>query len=241
MFNPKTKILGATLIASIGLISIDAQAASASATAQIFGIDGGSLLSFSNDQYLTDVSTPYNSGFNASTGVQNYYFNDTQANGNVSFAQSDYSFAPAPYTTAGALGNGSGSSTILWSFDWIATGAGTATFDAEYLYSATVMNWIFGETGIASASISAVLEGTQNKKDVLYYFNNQNGNTFGDEHLTLNFDVAAGQTGTISIAVASNALVAPAPVPVPAAAWMMGSALLGLAGAARKRQQNTER
>lgn len=235
MFNPKTKIVGAAIIASLGLMSIDANAAAVSATAQIFGIDGGSLLSFSNDQYLTDVSTPYNSGFNASTTIQNYYFNDTQSNGNVSFAASDYSFAPAPYTTAGAIGSGSGSSTILWSFDWIATGTGTATFDAEYLYSATVMNWVFGETGIASAAISAVLEGTQNKKDVLYYFNNQNGNTFGDEHLTLSFNVLAGQTGTISIAVASNALAAPAPVPVPAAAWLMGSALLGLGGVARKR------
>lgn len=232
------KTIGIAALSVIGLASIDAHAAAVSATAQIFGIDGGSLLSFSNDQYLTDVSTPYSNGFNASTTIQNYYFNDTQANGNVSFASSDYSFAPAPYTTAGAIGSGSGSSTVLWSFDWIATGTGTATFDAEYLYSATVMNYVFGETGIASASISAVLEGTQNKKDVLYYFNNQNGNTFGDEHLTLSFDVIAGQTGTISIAVASNALAAPAPVPVPAAAWLMGSALLGLGGIARKRTRD---
>ena len=232
MINPMKKTLSAIALTSIGLISIDAHAASASATAQIFGVDGGALLSFSNDQYFTDVTTPYSTGFNTGNTVQNYYFNDTQANGDVSFAASDYSFAPAPYTTAGALKNGRGSSTVLWSFDWVATGNGTATFDAEYLYSATVTDWIFGQTGIASASISAVLEGTQNKKDVLYYFNNQSGNTFGDEHLTLSFDVLAGQTGTISIAVTSNAVAA---VPVPAAAWLMGSALLGLGGVARRR------
>lgn len=224
----------AAIIAATPLLSINAHAATASATAQIFGIDGGALLSFSNDQYLTDASTPYHSGFNASNTIQNYYFNDTQSNGNTSYAATDYSFAPTPYTTAGAIGSGSGSSTILWSFDWIATGNGTATFDAEYLYSATVANLLSGETGIASSSISAILEGTQNKQNVLYYFNNINGNTFGDEHLTLNFDVVAGQTGTISIAVASNALTAPA-VPVPAAAWLMGSALLGLSGIARRR------
>jgi hypothetical protein len=239
MFNSTTKIVGAAVIASLGLLSVNANAASVSATAQIFGIDGGSLLSFSNNQYLTDVSTPYHSGFNAGSTVQNYYFNDTQANGNTSFASSDDSFTSAPYTIAGAINNGSGSSTILWSFDWVATGTGTATFDAEYLFSATVMDWVLGETGLASSSISAVLEGTQNKKDVLYFFNNQNGNTFGDEHLTLNFDVVTGQTGTISIAVASNALAVPAPVPVPAAAWLMGSALLGLGGVARKRKPNT--
>lgn len=234
MFNSLIiKCSGIVLLAGATVLSTNAHAASASATAQIFGIDGGTLLSFSNDQYLTDVSTPYHSGFNASGAIQNYYFNDTQGS-NVSFAASDYSFAPAPYTTAGAVGSGNGSSAILWSFDWTATGTGTAIFDAEYLYSATVANLLSGETGIASASISAVLEGTQNKQDVLYYFNNSNGNTFGDEHLTLNFNVVAGQTGTISIAVASNALTAPA-VPVPAAAWLMGSALLGLGGIARSR------
>src|SRR4051812_5689588 len=130
MFKQLIKYSGTfALIASAQLLSTHAHAAAASATAQIFGIDGGSLLTFSNDQYLTDVSTPYHSGFNASGSVQNYYFNDTQQNGNVSFAASDYSFEPAPYTTAGAVGTGSGSSTILWSFDWVATGTGTATFD----------------------------------------------------------------------------------------------------------------
>lgn len=236
MFKPLIKHSGAiALLVGVQLLSSHAHAAAVSATAQIFGIDGGSLLTFSNDQYLTDVATPYHSGFNASAAIQNYYFNDTQLNGNASFAASDYSFAPAPYTTAGAIGSGSGNSTILWSFDWTATGSGTATFDAEYLYSATVANLLNSETGMASASISAVLEGTQNKKDLLYYFNNVNGNTFGDEHLTLSLDVVAGQTGTITLAVASNALAAPA-VPIPDAAWLMSSALVGLGGVARLRR-----
>ncbi|HEY3700524.1 MAG TPA: hypothetical protein VGK97_14405, partial [Spongiibacteraceae bacterium] len=202
MLNHLIKYAGTiALIAGANLLSTQAHAAAAAATAGIFGIDGGSLLTFSNDQYLSDASTPLHSGFNASSSLQNYFFNDTP-----SFASIDNSLAPAPQTSAGAVGNGSGSASVLWSFDWVATGNGTATFDAEYLYSATVANLVSGETGIASASVSAVLEGTQNKKDVLFYFNNQNGNTFGDEHLTLNFDVVAGQTGTISITVASNAI-----------------------------------
>jgi hypothetical protein len=231
-FANAKKYCAIAVLAGAGLLSANAHAASATASAGIFGIDGGALLTFSNDQYLSDASTPLHSGFNASSVLQNYYFNDTP-----SFASIDNSFAPAPQTSAGATGNGKGSATVLWSFDWLATGTGTATFDAEYLYSATVANLASGETGIASASISAVLEGTQNKQDVLYYFNNHNGNTYGDEHLTLNFNVIAGQTGTITLAVASNTLVAPA-VPVPTAAWLMGSALLGLGGIARRRSRH---
>jgi hypothetical protein len=225
------KYAAAALLAGSVLLSIDARAASVTASAGIFNIDGGALLSFSNDQYMSDVSTPLHSAFNASSVLQNYYFNDTP-----SFAAIDNSFAPTPQTSAGASGNGQGSATVMWSFDWLATGTGSATFDVEYLYSVTVANLLSGETGIASASISAVLEGTQNKQDALYFFNNHNGNTFGDEHLTLNFNVSAGQTGTITLTVASNALAAPA-VPVPAAAWLMGSALFGLGAISKRRRQ----
>lgn len=233
MFNQLTRKLGAAaVLVGAGLLSIDAHAASVTASAGIFGVDGGALLSFSNNQYMSDASTPLHSGFNASSVLQNYYFNDTP-----SFASIDDSLSPAPQTSAGATGNGQGSATVLWSFDWLATGTGAATFDAEYLYSSTVANLLSGETGIASASISAVLEGAQNQQNVLYYFNNQNGNTSGFENLTLNFTVIAGQTGTITLTVASNALAASV-VPVPAAAWLMGSALLGLGGVVKCRRQH---
>ena len=226
MFNQFVKHAGAiALVAGAQLLSTSAHAAVASATASILGIDGGSLLTFANDQYLSDASTPASSGFDASSTLQYYSFYD-----DGSFAQIDNSFAPLPMTSASAVDNGSGSATVLWSFDWTATGTGTATFSAEYLYSATVADYMSGETGIASASISALLEGTQNKTELLFFFNNEDGNAFGDDFLTLNFDVNAGDTGTITIAVASNAVAAPA-VPVPAAAWLMGSALLGLGGA----------
>lgn len=53
------------------------------------------------------------------------------------------------------------------------------------------------------------------------------GNGFGDSYWTLN-----ASTGAVTWNVAS-----PAAVPVPAAAWLLGSGLLGLVGVARRRKQ----
>ncbi|MDG1662518.1 MAG: VPLPA-CTERM sorting domain-containing protein [Pseudomonadales bacterium] len=62
----------------------------------------------------------------------------------------------------------------------------------------------------------------------------------GSSSATLNIDVDAGTwqflvTGVGQAASGTGAFVAVNPVPVPAAAWLFGSALLGLAGARRKR------
>jgi len=218
---------GAVLFAGAG------HAAAVSATTSIFDRDfGSSLLSFSNDQYLSDASTPYNSGFDASSVLQNYYFNDTFGNGDASFASIDNGFAPLPQTSAGASNNGSGHATVLWTFDWTATGTGTATLDLDYLYSATVTGYSAGENAVARSFISVLLDGTQNSQEALHYFDDVNGNTAGEGHLVLNFDVAEGDTGTFSVALASDAIAAP--VPVPAAVWLFGSALAGLVGLGRR-------
>jgi hypothetical protein len=219
------------LLNSAFLLCNNAHGATATASAGIFGIDGGALLNFSNDQYVIDVSTPLQSNSYAGTTLHNYYLNNTP-----SFASVDDSLSPTPQTSAGATGNGRGSATVRWSFDWLATGTGIALFEVEYLYSATLADLLSGETGTASASISAELDGTATKQEVLYFFNGQNGNIFGDEYLTMSFDVVAGQKGTITLSVASHAMVAP-PVPIPPAAWLMGSALSGLCAIAKRRRE----
>ncbi|HET8708589.1 MAG TPA: VPLPA-CTERM sorting domain-containing protein [Pseudomonadales bacterium] len=230
--NQMMKPLKLASVLAAGLLSVNVHAAAVSATASIMDLSG-TLLNFSNDQFLSDASIPSQSGFDASTVLQSYYYTASDANGNYSYAEIDNTLAPLPQTHAGALRNGKGSATVLWTFDWTATGTGVASVDLQYLYSATVSNLLSGETGIASSSISAVLDGTSNKQDVLYYFNNQNGNTSGIADLILNFNVVAGQTGTISVVTASNAVSA---VPVPAAVWLLGSGLLGLGGLAKRRQ-----
>src|SRR3569623_3343700 len=210
-----------------------AQAGAASATASILNLDGGALLSFVNDQFLSDASTPFQSGFEASSTLQNYTFSTTAPNGDTSFAGIDNSFLPYPQTAAGAVNNGRGAATVLWSFDWLATGTGTATVDLDYLYSATLQNLAAGETGIASSFVSLLRDGTSQQQEALNYFSNQDGNTAGENHLLLNFDVNAGDTGSITVAVASTALIAP--VPVPGAVWLLGSALSALLGIARRK------
>lgn len=210
-----------------------AHAASVSATASIIDRTS-SLLSFSNDQFLSDASTPFQSGFDAGSVLQNYYFNTTAGNGNTSYAQIDNSSAPFPQTSAGAGHDGKGSATVSWSFDWLATGTGTATLDLQYLYSATVLNIAAGETGKASSFVSVLLDGTHNIQEALYFFNNVNGNTSGINDLVLNFGVNAGDKGTFTVTTASNAIAASV-VPIPAAVWLLGSALTGLAGFTRRK------
>lgn len=222
------------LVIGAGAASVDVHAASVSASAAITGISS-SLLALSNNQYLSDASTPFQSGFDASSVLQNYYFNNTAANGDTSYAEINDFYAPGPYTQVGAIHSGNGSATVLWTFDYVATGTGTATLDLEYLYNATVANWSAGETGIASSSANLLLDGTALKQEQLHYFYDQNANTGGFSNLVLNFGVTAGQTGTFTVALTSSAMAAPAAVPVPAAVWLMGSALAGLGGIARRR------
>jgi hypothetical protein len=212
--------------------SLPARAAAVSATASITDITT-SMLQLSNDQYLNDASTPFHSGFSTGTVLQSYDFNDSGPNG-TSFASIDSTFAPAPGTSAGASGSGSGSATVLWTFDWIASATGTASIDLGYLYSATVLNLLAGETGIASSDITLLLDGTSTKSEALNFFNNVNGNTSGFSDLLLTFGVTEGQTGTFTVTAASNALVAP--VPLPAGIWLLGSSLLGFAGVLRRRK-----
>lgn len=230
-----TKAGALALVVSSALSLNSAHAASVSATASITDISG-SLLSFSNHQYLSDASTPFQNGFDAGSVLQNYSFSTTAQNGDTSFASIDNSFAPMPQTSAAAAHHGKGSATVLWTFDWIATGAGTALLNLEYLYSATIGNYSAGEKAMASSLISVGLDGTQNQQESLHYFNNGDGNTSGFANLLLNFNVNTGDKGTFTVSTASNAFAEMSPVPVPAAVWLLGSAIAGMIGISRRKE-----
>src|SRR3569833_2602919 len=147
MWKNRMNRVGALAVMTGALLTAGAaQAGSAAATASILNLDGGALLSFANDQFLSDASTPFQSGFDASSTLQNYTFSTTAPNGDTSFAGIDNSFSPYPQTAAGAVNNGRGAATVLWSFDWLATGTGTTTVEHNYLYSATLQNLAAGET-----------------------------------------------------------------------------------------------
>lgn len=222
------------ILASSALAVTNANAATVTATASITDITS-SLLSFSNNQYLSDASTPFQNGFDAGSVLQNYWYNNTAHNGDTSFASIDDGFAPLPQTSAGAAHKGQGSSTVLWSFDWTAIGTGTAMLNLEYLYSATVANYAVGEKAMASSRVAVGLDGTQNQQESLHFFYNEDGNTSGFSNLVLNFNVNSGDTGTFTVSTASNAVAEQAPVPLPAAAWLLGSAAVGLLGFARRK------
>lgn len=229
MNNCNRIVAAGALTAILAGLLPSAEAATVSATASITDLST-TLLSLSHDEYLSDASTPLNSGFDASSTLQSYFFNE----GN-SFASIDNSFAPLPMTQAGANIDGNGHASVLWTFDWTATGTGTARIDLEYLYNATVLNWQAGETGVSRSYVSLLLDGTSNQTDALHFFYNTNDTSGGFANLALNFDVTSGQRGTFTVSVASDA-IAVAPVPLPAAAWLLGSGLLGLGGFARRRR-----
>jgi hypothetical protein len=213
-----------------------AQAATVSATASVTGVTA-TLLELSNDQYLSDASTPDQSGFDASSVLQSYSFSTTHPNGDTSVATIDNLFAPMPQTSAQAINNGLGSATVQWSFDWTATETGIASLDVEYLYTALVANLDAGDSAVASSFIKVQLDGTSVGNEALYYFNATNGFTSGITNMLLQFAVVAGEHGSFTLTAASNAFAA-APVPLPAGLPLLVSGLLGLGGLARRRLIN---
>lgn len=113
MFSQMLKRSGIALLClCAGSLGANVYAASVSATASITDINT-TLLSLSNNQYLSDASTPFQSGFNASSVLQIYFFNTTASNGDSSFAQIDDTFALLLQMTAGAVNRGFGSASVL--------------------------------------------------------------------------------------------------------------------------------
>ena len=233
MLNKMMRTIGVSALVTGALLGSGAvYAATVTATASITDVTAMGL-TLSNNSFLSDASTPFQSGFDTGSVLQNYNFSTTSPSG-TSLAMIDNSYTPLPQTTAAAITNGSGAATVLWTFDWVADVTGTAMLDVEYLYAATVANLGLGESATASSYVSALLDGTAIGDEAFFYFNNEEGDTSGFNTLGLSFGVSTGQTGTFTLAVASNA-VALAAVPVPAAIWLLGSALAGLTGFARRK------
>ncbi len=236
MNNSMTRSAGLAALSLIAVsFSANVEAASVTASMGISDIQT-TLLTLSNDQFLTDIATPFQSAFDTGTVLQSNFFSSSSGI-NSSYAEIDGSLAPLAQIHTGAANSGSGTATVLWTFDWLATGTGTATLNLEYLWDTTVANFQAGEVAIASSSISALVDSTSVQTDVLHFFQNVQGTAGGFDNLLLNFGVTAGQAGTFTVAMTSVSSVAP--VPLPAALPLLGSGLLGLFGLGRRRQRKT--
>jgi hypothetical protein len=226
------KLAAVIAVGTASLLGATAHATAVSATASFTDMTL-SLLTASNHQYLTDASTPFESAFDAGGVLTPFTFNTSTADG-VSYAQVDDVFAPLPGTSAAATTDGEGHATVLWSLDWTALDNGTATISLEYLFNATIANLFSGDRAVARSYASVSLEGTTISNSALYFFDTVQNSVGGFQTLGLSFAVLAGQTGTLTMSLTSDAYVAP--VPVPAALPLLGSALLGLFGLARRRR-----
>ncbi len=233
MFKKFARRLGVALAlmlsASLGVTT--ANAAAVSATAELWDVTTVGL-TVSNDFYTQDAQTNLNiDTFHFGTTTQDIMLNASNGSG-ASVANSTYSDFSLPHTDAGIVNSGWASSMFQWSFDYIAEEAGVATIDFDYNYNATLSNLFAGEAAGVSSYVSASVDGNPAfERSAFYYFVNQLGQDDGEGHLVLTFDVAAGETGSISFTAASQGYVTP--VPEPAAVWLFGSALAGMAGLRR--------
>src|SRR5512139_2830744 len=157
MSNKKLiQLTAVAVIGAAGLFTAPAQAAAVSATASFLDMSL-TLLQASNDSYLNDASTPFDSGFSVGSVLANYEFN-TSTPGDTSYASISDLFAPLPQTTASAIGNGQGHASVLWTFDWLATATGTASISLDFLSAAIVQNLGAGESAFARSYASVLLD-----------------------------------------------------------------------------------
>ena len=157
MNNSMTRSAGLAALSLIAVsFSANVEAASVTASMGISDIQT-TLLTLSNDQFLTDIATPFQSAFDTGTVLQSNFFSSSSGI-NSSYAEIDGSLAPLAQIHTGAANSGSGTATVLWTFDWLATGTGTATLNLEYLWDTTVANFQAGEVAIASSSIGSIFE-----------------------------------------------------------------------------------
>lgn len=231
MFNRILFKLAAAVLAT-GLFTATAHATAVTATSSITDLTSNRL-SFSNNQYLLDASIPNQSAFEVG-GLLTPYVLNSSSPGGVSYAQIDSSFDPLPGTAAGATKRGDAHASVLWTFDWTATSTGLATVGLEFLFNATIEDLNQGDRAIARSYANLLLDGSQLSDSTLYFFDSVENMAGGFRTLGLSFNVIAGQTGTLTLALNSDAVVAP--VPVPAALPLLASGLLGLAGLRRRRK-----
>lgn len=239
MFSQTFKrLLGVAVLVGATAINVDAQAAAVvSSTSQITGFTS-SLLSFSNNTYLQDVSASNFAGAPQTGTNIGTVTSPLSVGSGVAFADASPAsgFGDLPFAFAGVNGGtgGEANSTFSWDFDFSATATGTATLSFEFLSSLSIDQYLPGERAQGSTLIEVLVNGTNVSNSYFRFFNDQNDSVealFQD--LNLSFGVTSGQTGSISVIATSTAYAAP--VPVPAAVWLLGSALLGMTGVARRK------
>ena len=227
-FNKKTLCALAMLAASVAVA--DAQAAAVQASAMITDRTG-TLLNFSlTNEYDVIATTKQQEDFRFDTVLPSVFLNDSDG---FSFAGVDNLFDPMPSTTAGAHDLGIGTSSVIWSFGYTATGAGTAVLDLSFSALVHALNVGAGEKAGGSALINIKRSGVQETGAEAFYFLTGGGHTGQDSHLLYSFNTALGDVGSFIVTVSSQA--ATSPVPVPAAVWLLCSALTGLGVLRRKR------
>jgi hypothetical protein len=230
----------AALIATAAL-SAGAQAAAVNMTTAVTDLSSSSQLTLSNNFYFSDFQT-YLNGQSAGATHSEQGFDSVPTAYNVLEQGPGGNFVGADVTTdfglpgtkASVLGSGYATSTIQWSFDWTASESGAASINLGYLFSPDIVNVGSGENVLARYSIGFMLDAEHSDSAVNFYKAATSLDDAGFGSLALNFDVLAGQTGSVVLTLTSDALVAP--VPLPAGLPLLGSALLGLAGWARRRR-----
>jgi hypothetical protein len=230
-FKNKTLCALAMLAASIAAADV-AQAAAVQASAMITDRTG-TLLSFSStNEYDVIATTKQQDDFRFGSVLPSVSLSD--ANG-FSFAQVDNFWDPMPSTLAGAHDLGLATSSVIWSFDYTATGTGTAVLDLSFSALVDALNIGPGETAGGSALINVKRSGVQEAGAEAFYYLTGGGHTGQDAHLLYTFNAGLGDLGSFIITVSSQAVTSP--VPVPAAVWLLGSALAGFGAMRRKRVQ----
>lgn len=152
------------------------------------------------------------------------------ANGET-FSSADANRLPASYTEAEGAGDAFAYSFAELGYEVSGVGQVTVTFEAALFAN------ILGSIGSETVEVSTVLTDSFGGVDIFEsYF-------FGDDiefedfnTLSLTFNVNGFSQDILGLEANALALTGVNPVPVPAAAWLLMSGLLGLAGIARSKK-----
>ncbi len=137
-----------------------------------------------------------------------------------------------------AIGGGDATASTTGEMEYTVSGTGSVTLTFAY----SLYNDIFGTTGLGTEYTESVVTVSDSYGgfDENFLILDGIGGDFSDsinDVLTLTFEVDGWDSGLIYMDTYAFASTGVAPVPVPAAAWLFGSALVGIAGIARSKKK----